>query len=84
MDTQGTERVNGGAIETKVETADFRSPAGHEEPTKEHVGVVHLTRKNKESGTGDGIMARTAAAVTNTIKSAKDAIVGRGKSNTSN
>ncbi|KAJ9166284.1 hypothetical protein P3X46_021059 [Hevea brasiliensis] len=84
MNTQGTERVNEEAIETKVETEDYRSPAGHDEPTKEKVGVVHLTRKNRESGTEDGLLGRTTAAVTNTIKSAKDAILGRGKKNASN
>ncbi|KDP41684.1 hypothetical protein JCGZ_16091 [Jatropha curcas] len=80
MNSQGTERVNEeGAIETKVDTVDYRSSAAQEEPNKEKVGVVHLTRQKRDSGSGDGILARTAAAVTNTLRSAKDAVVGRGK-----
>ncbi|EEF52346.1 uncharacterized protein LOC8288554 [Ricinus communis] len=80
MNTQGTERVNEeGAIETTVDTIDYRTPAGADEPRKENVGVVHLKRNKEEDS---GVLARTAAAVTNTIESAKDAIVGKSKDDT--
>ncbi|WCJ35485.1 hypothetical protein M5689_016740 [Euphorbia peplus] len=78
MNTQGSERVNEeGGIETKVETVDYRTPAGEEEPTKGKVGVVHLNRKGKDDE--PGVLAKTTAAVTNTLKSAKEAIVGKSK-----
>ncbi|KAJ0086231.1 hypothetical protein Patl1_08892 [Pistacia atlantica] len=39
-------------IKTTVETTDYRSPAEKDrEPTKEKVGVVHLTRNRGNSGT---------------------------------
>lgn len=75
---QGTGYVNEeGAIETKVETVDYRSSAGeNREPTKEKVGVVHLTRNNGASGTGGGFLARTADAVSKTVQAAKDKVWG--------
>ncbi|KAG6786485.1 hypothetical protein NC651_006093 [Populus alba x Populus x berolinensis] len=84
MKTQGTERINEeGEAETKVETVDHRTSAGQGEPTDEKVGVVHLKRNTRDSGSGGGILSSAAAAVTNTFKSAKDAIMGgRGKDNT--
>lgn len=77
---QGIEKTNeGGAIENKVETVDYRSQAGQEEPTKENVGVVHLKRNKSDSGSGGGFLASAATAVTNTMKSAKDAVMGKSK-----
>ncbi|KAJ4701697.1 D-3-phosphoglycerate dehydrogenase [Melia azedarach] len=75
--TKGTEELNEqGAIETKVETTDYRSPAGEDrEPTKEKVGVVHLTR-NKGSG---GVLASAANAVSKTLQSGKDTVWGSSK-----
>ncbi|KAG5251238.1 hypothetical protein IMY05_002G0108400 [Salix suchowensis] len=79
MKTQGTERINEeGEAETKVETVDHRTSAGQGEPTDEKVGVVHLTRNKRGSGSGGGFLSSAAAAVTNTFKSAKDAIMGGG------
>ncbi|XP_062160210.1 uncharacterized protein LOC133867456 [Alnus glutinosa] len=71
-----------GEIETKVETVDYRSPAGRDEepPTKAKVAVVHLTRdKGHSSVGGGGVLAGPAAAVANTVRSAKDAVLGSGK-----
>ena len=66
-----------------METVDHRKSAGQGEPTDEKVGVVHLKRNTRDSGSGGGILSSAAAAVTNTFKSAKDAIMGgRGKDNT--
>ncbi|CAK7347490.1 unnamed protein product [Dovyalis caffra] len=77
MNTQGKERINEeGSVETKVETVDHRSPAGQDEPTKEKVGVIHLKRNKRDSGNEGGIFPSVAAALTNTFKSAKDAIMG--------
>ncbi|CAN0922369.1 Probable carbohydrate esterase At4g34215 [Linum grandiflorum] len=82
--SQGEERLNEeGAIETKVETVDHRSSAGEGEPGTQKVGVVHLRRndKNKESSGVGGVLAGTAAAVSNTFKSAKEAIMGKAANN---
>jgi hypothetical protein len=77
--------AGGGAVETKVvNTVDYRSSAGHdeEEPTKEKVQVVHLTRDKDHSSVGGGALAGSAAAVANTVRSAKDAVLGGGKDDT--
>ncbi|CAN1191930.1 hypothetical protein LINPERHAP2_LOCUS41282 [Linum perenne] len=85
MNTKGTERVNEeGEIETKVETVDHRSSAGEGVAGREKVGVVHLRRDNKDSSSGGGVLAGAAAAVSNTFKSAKEAIMGKGTNNNSN
>ena len=67
-----------------VDTVDYRSSAGHdeEEPTKEKVQVVHLTRDKDHSSVGGGALAGSAAAVANTVRSAKDAVLGGGKDDT--
>ncbi|CAL1396013.1 unnamed protein product [Linum trigynum] len=66
------------AVETKVETVDHRSTAGEEgQAGKEKVGVVHL--RKKDSGERPGVLASATAAVSNTFKSAKEAIMGKGK-----
>ncbi|GLT58885.1 hypothetical protein SLA2020_317450 [Shorea laevis] len=76
----GTEGINeGGAIETKVETVDYKSLPGkeHEEPRKEKVGVVHLTHeRGKSATTAGGVLAGPADAAAKALKSAKDAISG--------
>ncbi|KAF5736085.1 hypothetical protein HS088_TW14G00219 [Tripterygium wilfordii] len=81
MESKGTERINEqGAVETKVETVDYQSPAGEDkDPRLEKVGVVHLRRDDGRSGNKGGVLAGAAAAVANTFKSAKNAIVGSGK-----
>ncbi|KAA8537794.1 hypothetical protein F0562_027626 [Nyssa sinensis] len=84
---KGTEEINEqGEVETKVETVDYRSPLGHDSETKKvDVEVIHLTRKDEtpgsRGGSGGGIMACAAAAAADTVRSAKDAISGRGKNN---
>ncbi|KAJ8763292.1 hypothetical protein K2173_026193 [Erythroxylum novogranatense] len=81
MKTKGTEKINEeGATETRVDTVDHRLQAGQEgEPHHEKVGVVHLTRHKRDSGGGGGLLSTAAAAVTNTFKSARDAVMGSGK-----
>lgn len=78
---KGSEKINEeGAIETKVETVDERSPPGQsEEPRNEKTTVVHLTRKQGDDSQGRGVLGSAAAAVANTLRSAKDAIFGKGK-----
>lgn len=63
-----------GVHETKVNTVDYRSSAGQEQPHKEDVQVVHQTQPGDEK-TG-GPLASAAAAVKNTVQSAKDAVSG--------
>lgn len=67
-----------GSIEKKVvDTVDYRSPAGEDkEPTKEEVQVIHLTHDSSPRG---GALAGATAAVANTVRSAKEAILGPGK-----
>ncbi len=49
---------------------DYQSHAGQdEEPTKEKVQVVHLTRDKGDSNVGGGKLAGVAASVTNTNRS---------------
>ncbi|KAF5178231.1 hypothetical protein FRX31_032182 [Thalictrum thalictroides] len=69
---KGIETTNAGVKETIVNTVDYRSPAGEDEPTKkENVQIVHETKPGDETS---GVLAAAAAAVTNTVNSAKDAI----------
>lgn len=82
---QGSEEINEeGAIETKVEAVDYRSPSNQqqdEQPKKEHVSVVHLTRK-KPPHSGRGVLVGAAEAVGNAVQSVKDATSGGGKDET--
>lgn len=81
MNTKGTERINEeGAIETKVETVDVKSPPGeNKEPRMKNVGVVHLTHDARNSGNkGAGVLAGAADAVAEAFQSAKDATSDRG------
>lgn len=66
-----------------METTDYRSPAGKDrEPTKEKVGVVHLTCKRGNSGTFGGAIAGAVDSISKTIQSAKNALWGgKGRSN---
>lgn len=76
---KGSEKLNEeGAIETKVDTIDQRSPPGQNqlEPTNERTTVVHLTRKQAH---GSGVTGSAAAAVGNALGSARDAVFGKGK-----
>lgn len=77
---KGSEKVNEeGAIETKVDTVDQRSPP--EQPSRnEKTTVVHLTRKqDTDGGGGRGVFGGAVAAVANSFRSAKDAMFGKGK-----
>ncbi|PIA27108.1 hypothetical protein AQUCO_08300067v1 [Aquilegia coerulea] len=61
-----------GVKETTVNTVDYRSPAGEDEPTKkENVQIVHETKPGDET---TGVLSAAVAAVTNTVNSAKDSI----------
>ncbi|KAJ7958202.1 D-3-phosphoglycerate dehydrogenase [Quillaja saponaria] len=82
MSTKGSEFANEqGAVETKVETVDYRSPAGEDkEPTKEDIEIVHLSKNDQiGSGTKGGPLASAAAAVADTFQSVKDTLSGSGK-----
>ena len=64
----------------KVETVDYRSPAGeNKEAKKEDVEVVHEIRDGGAKSEGVHPFAGAAAAVANSIQSAKDAISGGAK-----
>ncbi|KAA0060924.1 hypothetical protein E6C27_scaffold501G00570 [Cucumis melo var. makuwa] len=67
-----SEKINEeeGAIGTKV--------VKQMEPTNEGTTVVHLTRKQPADG-GSGVLGSAAAAVGNALRSAKDAVFGKGK-----
>ncbi|KAM1773768.1 hypothetical protein ACFX12_043227 [Malus domestica] len=66
--------------EIRVETVDYRSPAGEDkEAKKEDVEVVHEIRDGGAKSEGVHPFAGAAAAVANTIQSAKDAISGNAK-----
>ncbi|PON84690.1 hypothetical protein TorRG33x02_195170 [Trema orientale] len=84
--SRGKEEINeGAAVESKVNTVDYRTPPGEEgkEPKEEGVQVVHLTRKGAGSASsGGGVLAKAAAAVANTLQSAKDAISRTGRDKT--
>ncbi|KAE8652073.1 hypothetical protein Csa_018632 [Cucumis sativus] len=60
-----------GAIETKVVKQQM-------EPPNEGTTVVHLTRKQPTHG-GSGVLGSAATAVGNALRSAKDAVFGKGK-----
>ncbi|KAL5707069.1 hypothetical protein ACHQM5_025163 [Ranunculus cassubicifolius] len=67
-----------GTTETKVNTVDYRSPAGEDQPAiKENVQIVHQTEAGDEKSVG--AISTAAAAVTNVVQSAKDAISGDNK-----
>ncbi|KAM1133926.1 hypothetical protein ACFX19_043823 [Malus domestica] len=66
--------------EIRVETVDYRSPAGEDkEAKKEDVEVVHEIRDGGAKSEGVHPFAGAAAAVANSIQSAKDAISGGAK-----
>lgn len=68
-----------------METVDYRSPPGKDkEPTKENVEVIHLNRDKDQPTVGVGAFAGPAAAVANSVRSAKDAVLGGGKDDTKN
>lgn len=80
--SKGTEEENDqGAIETKLETVDYRSPAGTEdkEAEKEKVAVVHLMRDDGRSGGGGGFLRGAADAVAKSLKATKEAVWNRDK-----
>ncbi|KAF9621931.1 hypothetical protein IFM89_029151 [Coptis chinensis] len=61
--------------ETEVDTVDYRSPAGEDQPAKkENVQIIHQTKPGDE--TKGGVLSDATAAVTKTVQSAKDAISG--------
>lgn len=64
-----------------TETVDYSTQAGQEVPKKEDIHVVHLTKKGSDDD--QGVLAGAAAAVVNTVKSAKDAVSGNYKDKTS-
>ncbi|KAB2619435.1 carbohydrate esterase [Pyrus ussuriensis x Pyrus communis] len=74
--SEGGEETNEqGAVEIKVKTVHYRSPAGEDkQPKKEKVEVVHEIR---DGGGSDFVDLDATAAVAHTLKSAKDAISGR-------
>ncbi|CAN6682205.1 unnamed protein product [Malus baccata var. baccata] len=63
----------------KVQTVDYRSPAGEDKEAKEDDEVVHEIRDGGAKSEGVHPFAGAAAAVANTIQSAKDAISGGAK-----
>ncbi|XP_043714171.1 uncharacterized protein LOC122662570 [Telopea speciosissima] len=84
---QVTERTNAeGLHETVVDTVDYRSYPGQDpqgQLKKENVEVIHQYNPDQEgSGPGAGVLGGAVAAVTNTIKSAKNAISGGGAART--
>ncbi|KAM5565768.1 hypothetical protein ABKV19_019674 [Rosa sericea] len=82
--SKGTEGVNEqGGVETKVETVDFRSPAGEDkEPVKEKVEILHEIKDggaNSGNTGAAGFVGKAAIAVADTFQSAKDAVSGKPK-----
>lgn len=76
-----TETVNEeGAVETKVDTVDYRSLPGDNEgqaSRKEKVQVTHVAGPDDKPGKGGGVVAGAAAKVAGTIQSAKEGILGK-------
>ncbi|XP_031737171.1 uncharacterized protein LOC105434696 [Cucumis sativus] len=63
-----------GQVEKRVETVDYRSSVG-QGLEKRNVQVVHLPHSSTENfATSGGVLAGAAAAVANTLQSAKEAI----------
>ncbi|XVF39872.1 hypothetical protein PTKIN_Ptkin01aG0067700 [Pterospermum kingtungense] len=85
MNTYRNEKIDGqvGAIETK-ETVDIQSPPGeNKEPRMKNVGVVHLTRDDRNSNKKEGgVLAGAADAAAKAFQYAKDAISGRDQGST--
>ncbi|KAK9285984.1 hypothetical protein L1049_025187 [Liquidambar formosana] len=78
MDTsanKGNETVNAqGAVETKVDTIDYRSSAGQGQEQR-NVQVIHQSHPTAgDSAASGGVLAGAAAAVASTLQSAKEAI----------
>ncbi|XP_057976257.1 uncharacterized protein LOC131163637 [Malania oleifera] len=65
-----------GPVESKVDTVDYRTPVGQHQEQRP-VQVVHQLHPKEESSTGGGVLAEAAAAVTNTLQAAKDALSGK-------
>ena len=74
---QEVERRNAqgqGQVEKRVETVDYRSSVG-QGLEKRNVQVVHVPHSSSENfATSGGVLAGAAAAVANTLQSAKEAI----------
>ncbi|KAL0536532.1 hypothetical protein IC582_025481 [Cucumis melo] len=63
-----------GQVEKRVETVDYRSSVG-QGLEKRNVQVVHVPHSSSENfATSGGVLAGAAAAVANTLQSAKEAI----------
>ncbi|XP_038902745.1 uncharacterized protein LOC120089373 [Benincasa hispida] len=63
-----------GQMEKRVETVDYRSSAG-QGLEKRNVQVIHQSHPPAENfATSGGVLAGAAAAVANTLQSAKEAI----------
>ncbi|KAG7035166.1 hypothetical protein SDJN02_01961, partial [Cucurbita argyrosperma subsp. argyrosperma] len=74
--TKEVERRNaqGELMEKKVETVEYRSSAG-QGLEKKNVQVVHQVHSTPQNfATSGGVLAGAAAAVANTLQSAKEAI----------
>ncbi|CAN6562912.1 hypothetical protein ACFX13_028039 [Malus domestica] len=61
------------AKEAKVNTVDIRSSAGQGQEQR-NVQVVHQPHPSAKTNTSGGVLTTAAAAVANTLQSAKDAI----------
>lgn len=64
-----------GGAEVKVETVDYRIPAGRDqaEPDKQTVEVTHVIHEGEKPGTGN-VVAGAAGKVTGAVQSAKEAV----------
>lgn len=71
---QGTERTN--AQEIKVDTINYKSPAGHdeekEEPQKEDVKITHVPLTYEKRGTGESLAAKIAEKIESATGAGKD------------
>ncbi|KAJ4967425.1 hypothetical protein NE237_019274 [Protea cynaroides] len=67
-----------GVEETVVETVDYRSYPGQDQgQLRKNVQVIHQVHPQQgDSASGTGVLGTAAAAVANTIQSAKAAITG--------
>ncbi|KAF3675011.1 putative anaphase-promoting complex subunit cdh1-like [Capsicum annuum] len=77
----GTERIHEeGDKEIKVDTVNYKKPAGHEEeePQKEDVRITHVPLTYEKRGTGDSLAAKVAEK----IESAKETLAGAAGSDT--
>ncbi|XP_073128748.1 uncharacterized protein [Henckelia pumila] len=76
--SKGNGKANdeGGAPEIKVETVDYRKPAGREaEPQMETVEVTHVVHEGEKPG----VVAEAAGKVAGAVQSAKEAVSGDKK-----